>query len=164
MTTENSIDMEAIREITQNNGLNDLIPKIDLQVPAIITEQPEEKDLIEDKELVKMYSDTVENIKKDREEITYYLERFSDLAFNEGDASSSTKEAVVNLLKIKSDTSDKLSKIAELMTRIKLRERDTFPKYLAAQQHNTINIDSKRPLSSEERKKIIQEENKKLKG
>jgi hypothetical protein len=36
--------------------------------------------------------------------------------------------------------SDKMSKVADLMTRIKLKERDTFPKYLAAQQNNTINI------------------------
>jgi len=59
---------------------------------------------------------------------------------NDGDATSSTKEALVNLIKIKSDMSDKMSKVADLMTRIKLKERDTFPKYLAAQQNNTINI------------------------
>jgi hypothetical protein len=29
---------------------------------------------------------------------------------------------------------------AELMTRVKLRERDTFPRYLAASQTNNINI------------------------
>jgi hypothetical protein len=30
--------------------------------------------------------------------------------------------------------------VADLMTRVKLKERDTFPKYLAAHQNNTINI------------------------
>ena len=62
------------------------------------------------------------------------------MVMNDGDATSSTKEALVNLIKIKSDMSDKMSKVADLMTRIKLKERDTFPKYLAAQQNNTINI------------------------
>ena len=38
--------------------------------------------------------------------------------------------------------SDKMSKIADLMTRIKIKDKDTFPKYLAANQNNTININS----------------------
>jgi hypothetical protein len=35
-----------------------------------------------------------------------------------------------------------MSKVADLMTRIKLKDKDTFPKYLAANQSNTININS----------------------
>lgn len=35
---------------------------------------------------------------------------------------------------------DKMSKVADLMTRVKLKDKDTFPKYLAANQNNTINI------------------------
>jgi len=63
------------------------------------------------------------------------------------DASSASKEAIVNLLKIKTDTADKMAKIADLMTRIKLKERDTFPRYLAAQQNNKVIIEgSKREM------------------
>jgi len=64
------------------------------------------------------------------------------MVINEGDATSASKEALVNLVKIKSETADKMTKIADLMTRIKLKERDTFPRYLAAQQKNTIQISS----------------------
>jgi hypothetical protein len=35
-----------------------------------------------------------------------------------------------------------MAKIADLMTRIKLKDKDTFPRYLAANQNNTININS----------------------
>jgi hypothetical protein len=50
-------------------------------------------------------------------------------------------------MKIKSDTADKMSKVADLMTRIKLKDKDTFPRYLAAQQNNKVVIEgSKRDL------------------
>jgi uncharacterized protein Yka (UPF0111/DUF47 family) len=62
------------------------------------------------------------------------------MVFNGGDSTTSSKEALINLIKVKSDTADKMSKIADLMTRIKLKERDTFPRYLAASQNNTINV------------------------
>jgi len=66
---------------------------------------------------------------------------------NEGDASSSSKEAIVNLLKINTDVNDKMSKIADLRTRMKLKEKDTFPRYLAAQQNNKVVIEgSKREM------------------
>jgi hypothetical protein len=69
------------------------------------------------------------------------------MVLNDGDASSASKEAIVNLLKIKSDTSDKMTKVADLMTRIKLKDKDTFPRYLAAQQNNKVIIEgSKREM------------------
>ena len=46
----------------------------------------------------------------------------------------------MNLIKIKVDMTDKMSKVADMMTRVKLKEKDTFPKYLATNQNNTINI------------------------
>ena len=48
------------------------------------------------------------------------------MVLNGGDASTSSKEALVNLLKIKSDTADKMAKIADLMTRLKMKERSTY--------------------------------------
>jgi hypothetical protein len=69
------------------------------------------------------------------------------MVMNDGDASSASKEAIVNLLKIKSDISDKKAKIADLETRIKLKEKDTFPRYLAAHQQNNVVIEgSKREM------------------
>jgi hypothetical protein len=34
-----------------------------------------------------------------------------------------------------------MSKIADLKTRIKLKDKDTFPRYLAAQQNNKVVIE-----------------------
>ena len=123
---------------------------IDQLVPSMnVNEAPEEPEeqIVENEDLLGLYTEILENCRKDRENVDDILVNFVDMVMNEGDASSASKEAIVNLLKIKSDTSDKMSKVADLMTRIKLKERDTFPRYLAAQQNNKVVIEgSKREM------------------
>jgi hypothetical protein len=123
---------------------------IDQLVPSMnVNDTPEapEEQIVENEDLLGLYTEILENCRKDRENVDDILVNFVDMVMNEGDASSASKEAIVNLLKIKSDTSDKMSKVADLMTRIKLKERDTFPRYLAAQQNNKVVIEgSKREM------------------
>ncbi len=131
---ENSEELEVIQEAEE------LLPKMNVNVqPA----QEERKELIEDETLVEIYNEIMQNIREDRKEVGEFIDKFADMVINEGESTSASKEALVNLVKTKTDMSDKMAKIAELMTRIKLRERDTFPKYLSAQQNNTYNIGSK---------------------
>jgi len=107
-----------------------------------MTKTEETPCIIDDEQVVDLYDEILDNCRKDRDSADEVLANFIDMVMNEGDASSASKEAIVNLLKIKSDTSDKMSKIADLMTRIKLKDKDTFPRYLAAQQNNKIVIES----------------------
>lgn len=134
----------------------DLIPQMNINLPA--GPSGEEK-IIPDVKLVGLYDEILENVRKDRSEIDSMITSFSDMVFNDGDATSSTKEALVNLIKIKLDTSDKMSKIADLMTRV--RGTNTFPKYLASNQNNTINIQKK--LTPAEKRALLEGENKKQK-
>lgn len=122
-----------------------LVPSMNVSLPAQQTDEP---NLIEDDVLLGIYGEIVDNIRTDRKEIDSILNNFVNMVINEGDATAASKEALVNLIKIKSDAADKMAKIADLMTRIKLKEKDTFPRYLAAKQENTINISggSKREL------------------
>jgi hypothetical protein len=99
---------------------------------------PEQKNIVSDETMLKIYDEVLDNIREDRKEVSTVIDTFLNLVVNEGDATSSSKEALVQLLKIKTDLADKKSKIATLMTQVKLR--DPFPKYLAAQQNNTIKI------------------------
>jgi hydroxymethylpyrimidine/phosphomethylpyrimidine kinase len=109
--------------------------------------EPEQDNMVENEDLWDIYNEVLDNCRKDRVAVDEVLVNFIDMVMNEGDASSASKEAIVNLLKIKSDSADKMSKIADLMTRIKLKERDTFPRYLAAQQNNKVVIEgSKREM------------------
>lgn len=70
------------------------------------------------------------------EQIDDVLKNFIDMVMNEGDSSGSTKEAVVNLIKTKSDLADKKIKVMDLMMRSYLKETNTMPKVLAATQNN----------------------------
>lgn len=111
------------------------MPKMEVTLPP----PPEQKEnIISDQMLLGIYGEIMENIRTDRKELDGLLTNFMDMVINEGDSTAGSKEALVNLVKIKSDTSDKMSKIADLMTRIKMKSTDTFPAYLA--QKNTINI------------------------
>lgn len=96
--------------------------------------QPEGMDqLIEDQQLLGIYAEILDDLRSDRKEIDEVLSRFVDMVLNEGDATTSSKEAIVNLIKTKTDMSDKKAKVADLMTRVKLKEKDTMPKWLAKQ-------------------------------
>lgn len=123
--------------------IDELLPTMNVG-SNLVESQP---NIVGDKDILGLYHEILENCRKDREGVDEVLINFVEMVMNEGDASSASKEAIVNLLKIKSDTSDKMAKVADLMTRIKLKERDTFPRYLAAQQNNRVYIEgSKREM------------------
>lgn len=151
MTEEKAKTQTEEREETPQEFVDELEDMdIDNLIPSMnvndAVEQPEEQ-IVENEDLLGLYGEILENCRKDREAADDILVNFVDMVMNEGDASSASKEAIVNLLKIKSDTADKMSKVADLMTRIKLKERDTFPRYLAAQQNNKVVIEgSKREM------------------
>ena len=135
-------EQEFLEEL-DDMDVDSLIPTMNVNDVA----EPPEEQIVENDDLLGLYQEILENCRKDRENTDEILVNFVEMVMNEGDASSASKEAIVNLLKIKSDTSDKMSKVADLMTRIKLKERDTFPRYLAAQQNNKVVIEgSKREM------------------
>lgn len=109
---------------------------------------PEKPDcIIKDDQLIGLYDEILNMGRKDRVQIDEVLTNFLDMVLNDGDSSQASKEAVVNLIKAKTDIADKMSKVADLMTRIKLKDSNTFPRYLAAQQNNKVVIEgSKRDL------------------
>lgn len=118
--------------------IDSLIPH--MNVTNSIADQGDVAKIISDETLVDLYNEILNDLRKKDEEYTGYLARFVDMVINEGDSTSSSKEALVALAKVLSDIPDKKSKVADLMTRLKLRERDTMPRWLAAKQQNTINI------------------------
>lgn len=118
---------------------------VELLLPSSNSNQqiiPEPQEcIVKDEQILGLYEEILENCREDRKSADTVLNNFLDMIMNDGDASSASKEAAVNLVKIKSDTSDKMAKIADLMTRIKLKEKDTFPRYLAQQTNNKVVIE-----------------------
>lgn len=121
-----------------------LLPTMNVNTEIV----PEKEEcIIKDTELTGLYDEILDQCRKDRQQFDEVIANFLDMVMNDGDASSASKEAIVNLLKSKSDIADKMSKIADLKTRIKLKDKDTFPRYLAQQQNNKVVIEgSKRDL------------------
>lgn len=144
---ENKPKVEAKQEFVdefQDIDIEELLPTMNVSSEIV---QSEQTSIVGDDDILGLYKEILENCRKDREGVDEVLVNFIEMVMNEGDASSASKEAIVNLLKIRTDTSDKMSKIADLMTRIKLKEKDTFPRYLAAQQNNKVYIEgSKREM------------------
>jgi hypothetical protein len=137
-----SKDVEYKETLVQSGeeDIQKLIPSMNLNLQKPGDMPQDVSALVSDTALLTMMGEVAEFVRKDRDEIDQYMARFADMVFNEGDPTTSSKEALVNLIKMKSDTADKMSKVLDLMTRIKLKEKDTFPRYLAAHQNNTINI------------------------
>lgn len=134
-------EQEIIEEVVEEaeDDLDDVIPAMNLNLPTPPLPVKEEC-IISDDALLGIYGEIMQNLRDDREEINNLLTNFVDMVINEGDATPASKEALVNLIKIKSDSSDKMSKVADLMTRIKLKDRDTYKPFLTAHQNNTVNI------------------------
>ena len=130
-------------DLIEEMALAEVLPGMSLTAPPPV----EEKCIVEDEVLLELYDEILQNCREDRKEVKDLAGTFADMVVNDGEASSATKEALVNLHKIKTDISDKMSKVADLMTRIKLKDKDTFPRYLAAHQHNQVTIEgSKRDV------------------
>lgn len=105
-------------------------------------EKKDELSIISDDNLLGVYGEIMDNLRSDRKQVADLVDTFSNMVINDGDSSTSSKEALVNLLKTKIEASDKMSRIADLMTRIKLKQPDTFQPYMnkSKETGNTINI------------------------
>ena len=110
---------------------------MNVNMPAVKPEDKEEC-IVSDEALLTIYSEIIDNLREERKEISGYLENFADMVINGGDSTTSSKEAMVNLIKIKSELADKKSKVADLMTRIKLKDNNTMPRWLSAKQENNV--------------------------
>lgn len=115
------------------------LPNLNITLPA---ETEPKFELVKHEQLTEFYTEVLNDIRDDRKEIDEVLKHFLDMITNDGDATTASKEAVVNLLKLKSESADKKTRVVDLLMRAFLKERDTFPRYLAAHQHNEIKIES----------------------
>lgn len=125
-----------VRSATEQ--IDQYIPAMNVSMPNPVDDQGPE--LIADEVLVGIYCEILDTIRQDRVEVSDIINNFCEMVMNQGDSSNGSKEAIVSLIKTKLDSADKMVKVADLMTRVKLKDKDTFPRYLTAKQENTINI------------------------
>lgn len=123
----------SIEEINES----ETVPTMNVNVP----QQPQDVAmLISDDEYLGVLREIMGNIREDRKQVSDYIDNIADMVINDGDATTSSKEALVNFVKIKTDLSDKLLKTADLMTRLKVKNTyaHSGPHLNAMQQNNFI--------------------------
>jgi hypothetical protein len=113
------------------------VPTLNVNV-GMPKEAPKSGELIKKEDITGYFAEVFSDMRADRVELDEVIQNFTDMVFNpaSGEASAATKETLANLLKTKSDMADKKIKAIDLMLRAYLKEKDTFPKYLAVHQHN----------------------------
>jgi hypothetical protein len=111
------------------------VPQMNLNMQSA---QKEETPVVTNTDMIEIYKKILSYCEEDRTEANDAFKTFMDMAVNDGDASHSTKECMVQLLRIRCESTDKMTKVMDLLMRYVLKDRDTFPRYLAANQENNI--------------------------
>lgn len=88
--------------------------------------------LFEDDDIKKMHNEIISSIKDEAASIDSVIDYFHEVVVDNGDASSASKEALVNLIKLKSDLIDKMSKVYSEMIKTKAKA----PVKITASQKN----------------------------
>ena len=122
-----------------NKNPKDLIP----QMPVVVS-NPNSTAPVSDEDLLNLYNEILDDMRKDREHVDELLGNFVEMVINEGDGSSASKEALVNLAKLKTDIAANKVKVADLMTTLKLKDKQVGK--IQASQTNNITITDRRNL------------------
>jgi hypothetical protein len=122
----------------------DTEPTIPVPPMNVAVAQPNDTSSVTDADLQTIYAEIMDDLRSDRKEVDILLNNFVEMIMNEGDSSSSSKEAVVNLVKVKTDIADKKAKVADLMTTLRLKDKQMSK--VTANQTNHIHITDKRSI------------------
>src|SRR5581483_8464502 len=109
----------------ENSELEQLIPQMNVNVPT--AQQQEEKVLIADEVWMGWCTEILNNLRQERQEVDEVKQSLVEMVVNEGDSTSASKEAMTKMFEIKASISEKMTRVLDLATRVKLKERDTFP-------------------------------------
>lgn len=123
-----------------------LVPQPQLNLTLGVTGEPKQE-IVKAEQITTLNTEILGEIRDDRQEVSDIIKNFMEMVINEGDSTQASKEALVNLLKIKSEISDKKTRVMDLMLRAFQKDR-SMPTNFAAMQHNEYKIDnsSKRSL------------------
>ena len=116
------------------------MPLAPMPAPLSSSGQP----MFEDDEMLGLCAEILTNMRGDRKQLDNLISNFVEMVFNEGDSTTSSKEALVTLMAKKTDTSDKMMAIVELMAKFKLKEMASSPKSVTASQENHYHFGTRR--------------------
>ena len=133
---ENNINVEiGVKE-------NEVVPMPTMSI-NMAPPKSEEPPVITNEKMIELYTKILAYMQEDREDANEAYRTFLDMVVNDGDASQGSKEAAVQLLTLRAKTSENMTRVMDLLMRVVLKERSTFPPYLTAHQENKVVISGK---------------------
>lgn len=134
---------------------------VEIQTP-VFAPQSLSQPMFEDEEMLGLCAEVLTNMRNDRKQLDSLISNFVEMVFNEGDSTTSSKEALVSLVANKTAMSDKQMKIVDVMAKFKLKEVAESPKSVTAKQENHYHFGGNRRSFLEQiDKNRIQSEKKK---
>lgn len=124
------------------------------QMNVTVSDNTEGGDLVPDELLTTLWKECLDNCRSDRKECDHLLANFVEMVMNEGDATTASKEAICNIVKTKTDITDKMIKIADQLQTQKLKKPT---QKVQAEQHNHFHLNRRSLLRELE---MISKENK----
>lgn len=119
------------QSIESAGELRQQMPMMEINVGTGL-QKKDEKEIVTDDTMIGLGSEILDIMRDDRKEIDELLSNFVNMVINDGDASTSSKEALVNLMKMKSDCAVNMTRMYDLMARIKMRDK-SIPEVVAKQ-------------------------------
>lgn len=118
------------------------LPQININLPP-----KNEIEIVKAEMIIDYTKEIIDDIRDDRNQVGELLDNFTDMVMNEGDHNQASKEAIVNLMKIKSEIADKKTRVLDLAFRAFMKDK-TNNYAFHANQHNEFKItnSSKRNL------------------
>src|SRR4051812_34274849 len=102
-----------------------------------------EPPVVDNSKMVKIYEEILQYCKEDRIEADSAYKTFMEMVMNEGESSSSAKELIGQLLRLKHETTNNMVKVMDLLMRVILKGTDTYKPYLNQHQENKVIINTK---------------------
>jgi len=134
--------MELPTEVSKKEEVS--IPQVALNISIPTAENSPA--LVNPEQIVGLVQTVMTDIDAEKIEIQEAYTNFAEMVFNAGDATSASKEALVNLLKLKSDLVDKKTRMLEMMMKVYKTEG---PKNVTVRQDNDFHVHDKRRLFDE---------------
>lgn len=112
---------------------------------SALTKDQQELPLIPDQKILDYYDEAIQCIKDDRAEAEDKYFAMAEMVINGGDPSGATKEAMVNLLKLRNEGVNQMIKVLDLWTRLKMKDRITSSQQYLYQQNNKYEVKHNQP-------------------
>jgi hypothetical protein len=130
MLSNTEVLEKSTNKTAELNDQRQNMPTMEINVGNM--RKKDEKEIVTDDTMINLYGEILDMCRDDRKEIDDLLASFVNMVINDGDASTSSKEALVSLMKMRSDIANNMSRVFDLLARIKMRDK-SIPEVVAKQ-------------------------------